>query len=121
MVPDHFETRAIHVGQEADSATGAVSVPIYETATYAQLKVGVTKGYDYSRTANPTRAALEQCLASLEGGRYGLAFASGMGAITTVMLLLKSGDHVVVCNDAYGGRIGCSAACSRISGSRSRS
>ena len=103
MVPDHFETRAIHVGQEPDPATGAVIVPIYQTATYAQEDVGVTKGYDYSRTANPTRAALEQCLASLEGGEYGLAFASGMGAITALMLLLKSGEHVVVCDDAYGG------------------
>ena len=103
MVTDHFETRAIHAGQEPDPATGAVIVPIYQTATYAQGDVGVTKGYDYSRTANPTRAALEQCVASLEGGAYGLAFASGMGAITTLMLLLKSGDHVVVCDDAYGG------------------
>ena len=103
MRPDHFETRAIHVGQEPDPATGAVITPIYQTATYAQEDVGVTKGYDYSRTANPTRAALEKCLASLEGGDYGLAFASGMGAITTLMLLLKSGDHIVVCDDAYGG------------------
>ena len=103
MKPDHFETRAIHVGQEPDPATGAVITPIYQTATYAQEDVGVTKGYDYSRTANPTRAALEKCLASLEGGAHGLAFASGMGAITTTMFLLKSGDHVVVCDDAYGG------------------
>ncbi len=103
IVPDHFETRAIHVGQVPDPATGAVVMPIYQTATYAQTDVGVTKGYDYSRTANPTRTALEQCLASLEGGEYGLAFASGMGAITTLMFLLKSGDHVVVCDDAYGG------------------
>ncbi len=100
---DHFETRAIHVGQEPDPATGAVVVPIYQTATYAQEDVGITKGYDYSRTANPTRTALEKCLASLEGGEHGLAFASGMGAITTLMFLLKSGDHVVVCDDAYGG------------------
>ena len=103
MVTDHFETRAIHAGQEPDPTTGAVIVPIYQTATYAQADVGVTKGYDYSRTANPTRAALEQCLASLEGGAYGLAFASGMDAITTLMLLLKSGDHVVACDDVYGG------------------
>jgi len=103
MVPDHFETRAIHVGQEPDPATGAIIVPIYQTATYAQEDVGVTKGYDYARTVNPTRTALEKCLASLEGGKYGLAFASGMGAITTLMLLLKSGDHVVVCDDVYGG------------------
>ncbi|HEX9075820.1 MAG TPA: cystathionine gamma-synthase [Anaerolineae bacterium] len=100
---DHFETRAIHVGQEPDPATGAVVVPIYQTSTYAQTQVGEHKGYDYSRTNNPTRAALEQCLTSLEGGKYGLAFSSGMGAITTMMLLLKSGDHVVVCDDVYGG------------------
>lgn len=103
MQSNHFETRAIHVGQEPDPATGAIITPIYQTATYAQTDVGVTKGYDYSRTANPTRTALEQCLASLEGGKHGLAFASGMGAITTIMFLLKSGDHVVVCDDAYGG------------------
>lgn len=103
MVSDHFETRAIHVGQEPDSATGAIITPIYQTATYAQTDVGVTKGYDYSRTTNPTRTALEKCLASLEGGDYGLAFASGMGAITTLMFLLKSGDHIVACDDAYGG------------------
>lgn len=100
---DQFETRAIHVGQEPDPATGAVVVPIYQTSTYAQTQVGEHKGYDYSRTNNPTRAALEQCLASLEGGEYGLAFSSGMGAITTVLLMLKSGDHVVVCDDVYGG------------------
>jgi len=103
MASDHFETRAIHVGQAPDATTGAVIPPIYQTATYAQTDVGVTKGYDYSRTANPTRAVLEECLASLEGGEYGLAFASGMGAITSTMFMLKSGDHVVVCDDAYGG------------------
>ncbi|MGE5264149.1 MAG: cystathionine gamma-synthase [Acidobacteriota bacterium] len=100
---DHFETRAIHVGQAPDPATGAVVVPIYQTSTYAQTQVGEHKGYDYSRTNNPTRAALEQCLAALEGGEYGLAFSSGMGAITTILLMLKSGDHVVVCDDVYGG------------------
>lgn len=103
MTQDHFETRAIHVGQSPDPATGAVITPIYQTATYAQTDVGEHKGYDYSRTANPTRAALEACLASLEGGTHGLAFASGMGAITTTMFLLKSGDHVVACDDVYGG------------------
>lgn len=100
---DHFETRAIHVGQAADPATGAIITPIYQTATFAQSAVGAHKGYDYSRTANPTRRALEECLASLEHGRFGLAFASGMGAITTLTLLFKSGDHVVVCDDVYGG------------------
>ncbi len=103
MTVDHFETRAIHVGQEPEPATGAVVVPIYQTSTFAQTDVGETKGYDYSRTQNPTRTALEECLASLEGGEYGLAFSSGMGAITTLLLLLRSGDHVVCCDDVYGG------------------
>src|SRR5574341_1058231 len=103
MAMDHFETRAIHVGQEPDPATGAVIVPIYQTSTYAQTDPGVHKGFDYSRTSNPTRAALEKCIASLEGGEYGLAFSSGMGAITTTMFLLKAGDHVVACDDVYGG------------------
>ncbi|MBI3914499.1 MAG: cystathionine gamma-synthase [Chloroflexi bacterium] len=103
MNSDQFATRAIHVGQAPDAATGAVVVPIYQTSTYAQSDVGEHKGYDYSRTANPTRAALEECLASLEEGKFGLAFSSGMGAITTLMFLLKKGDHVVVCDDVYGG------------------
>src|SRR5512141_2090091 len=105
MMPmaDRFETRAIHDGQAPDSATGAVVVPIYQTSTYAQAQVGETKGYDYSRTNNPTRAALETCIASLEGGASGLAFSSGMGAITTMLLLLKAGDHIVACDDVYGG------------------
>jgi cystathionine beta-lyase/cystathionine gamma-synthase len=98
-----FETRAIHVGQEPDPATGAVIVPIYQTSTYVQDEVGVHKGYDYSRTANPTRRALEECLASLEGAAHGLAFSSGMGAITTVLHLLSPGDRVVSVNDVYGG------------------
>lgn len=103
MIQDHFETRAIHAGQDPDPTTGAVITPIYQTATYAQTQVGEHKGYDYSRTNNPTRAALEECLASLEGGTHGLAFSSGMGAITTTMFLLKAGDHVVACDDVYGG------------------
>ena len=98
-----FETRAIHVGQEPDSATGAMIVPIYQTSTYLQEEVGVHKGFDYSRTANPTRRALEECLASLEGAGHGLAFSSGMGAITTVLHLLSPGDRVVAVNDLYGG------------------
>jgi cystathionine beta-lyase/cystathionine gamma-synthase len=98
-----FSTRAIHVGQAADPATGAVIVPIYQTSTYAQSEVGVHKGYDYSRTSNPTRSALEACLASLDGGRYGLAFASGMAAEDTLLHLFESGDHVVACDDVYGG------------------
>jgi cystathionine beta-lyase/cystathionine gamma-synthase len=100
---DGFATRAIHVGQDADPATGAVIVPIYQTSTYAQSEVGVHKGYDYSRTANPTRAALESCLASLDGGRFGLAFASGMAAEDTLLHLLETGDHVIASDDVYGG------------------
>lgn len=103
MQSDHFETRAIHAGQDPDPTTGAVVVPIYQTSTYAQTDVGETRGFDYSRTVNPTRSALETCIASLEGGSFGLAFSSGMGAIMTTMLLLKAGDHVVACDDVYGG------------------
>src|SRR5262245_32128992 len=98
-----FETRAIHEGQEPDPATGAVTVPIYQTSTYAQEAVGEHKGYDYSHTANPTRRALETCLASLESAEYGFAFASGMGATTTLMHLLSPGERVVAVNDVYGG------------------
>jgi cystathionine beta-lyase/cystathionine gamma-synthase len=100
---DGFATRAIHVGQDPDPATGAVIVPIYQTSTYAQSEVGVHKGYDYSRTANPTRAALEACLASLDGGRYGLAFSSGMAAEDTVLHLLETGSHIIASDDVYGG------------------
>ena len=98
-----FETRAIHEGQEPDPATGAITVPIYQTSTYVQDAVGEHKGYDYSRTANPTRRALELCLASLEGTEHGFAFSSGMGATTTVMHLLSPGDRVVAVDDVYGG------------------
>lgn len=100
---DRFATRAIHVGQPPDPATGAVVVPIYQTSTYAQADVGQHKGYEYSRTGNPTRVALEACLASLESGRYGLAFASGMAAEDTLLHSLDAGDHVVVADDVYGG------------------
>lgn len=98
-----FATKAIHVGQEADPATGATIVPIYQTSTYTQTKVGEHKGFDYSRTINPTRLALERQLASLEGARFGVAFASGMAATSAVLSLLSSGDHVVVADDLYGG------------------
>lgn len=98
-----FSTRAIHVGQEPDPATGAVIVPIYQTSTYAQASVGEHKGFDYSRTANPTRSALEACLASLDGGQYGLAFGSGMAAEDTLLHSLNSGDHVIASDDVYGG------------------
>jgi cystathionine beta-lyase/cystathionine gamma-synthase len=98
-----FETRAIHEGQEPDSATGAVVVPIYQTSTYVQEAVGRHKGYDYSRVANPTRTALQLCLASLEGAEHGVAFSSGLGAVTTIMHLLNPGDRVVLIADVYGG------------------
>jgi cystathionine gamma-lyase len=98
-----FETRAIHDGQEPDPATGAVIVPIFQTSTYVQEEAGRTKGYEYSRTGNPTRAALETCLASLESAAHGFAFASGMAATTTVFHLLSPGDRVVCVNDVYGG------------------
>ena len=98
-----FATKAIHVGQAADPATGATIVPIYQTSTYTQTRVGEHKGFDYSRTINPTRLALERQLASLEGARYGSAFASGMAATAAVVGLLSAGDHVVVSDDIYGG------------------
>lgn len=98
-----FETKAIHVGQEPEARTGAVVVPIFQTSTYAQKRPGEHTGYEYSRTQNPTREALEACLASLEGGRYGVALASGLAAVNTVMNLLRSGDHVVCTDDVYGG------------------
>ncbi len=98
-----FETRAIHDGQEPDPATGAVIPPIYQTTTFVQEAVGVNKGYDYSRSGNPTRTALETCLASLEGADHGLAYASGLGATTTIMHLVSPGDRVVCVNDVYGG------------------
>jgi len=98
-----FSTRAIHVGQKPDPTTGAVVVPIYQTSTFAQDAVGKHRGYEYARTGNPTRAALEQCIAALEGGRHGLAFASGMAAESTVMQLLKPGDHTIAMDDLYGG------------------
>ena len=98
-----FETRAIHVGQEHDPSTGAVIVPVYMTSTFAQESPGRHKGYEYSRTKNPTRSALEACAASLEGGKYGLAFGSGMAAINNVLELLKTGDHLICTDDMYGG------------------
>ena len=98
-----FETRAIHEGQEPDPATGAVTVPIYQTSTYVQEAVGEHKGYDYSRVANPTRTALQLCLASLEGAEHGIAYASGLAATSTVVHLLNPGDRVVAVADVYGG------------------
>src|SRR3954462_4500761 len=98
-----FETRAIHDGQEPDPATGSVTVPIYQTSTYVQEAVGEHKGYDYSRVANPTRTALQLCLASLEGAEPGVPFPSGLGATPTLMHLLNPGDRVVAVADVYGG------------------
>jgi cystathionine gamma-lyase len=101
--PIGFATRAIHAGQDADPATGATVVPIYATSTYTQEAPGKHKGYEYSRSGNPTRAALETCLAALEGGERGLAFASGLAATTAVFSLLKPGDEVAAAADLYGG------------------
>jgi cystathionine gamma-lyase len=98
-----FETRAIHAGQEPDPTTGAIMTPLYLSSTYVQESPGVHKGYEYSRTSNPTRRAYEDCLANLESGRYGFAFASGCAASTTALHLLKAGDHVIACDDMYGG------------------
>jgi cystathionine gamma-synthase len=98
-----FETRAIHEGQEPDPATGSVTVPIYQTSTYVQEGVGQHKGYEYSRVSNPTRTALQLCLASLEGAEHGVAFASGLGAVTSIMHLINPGDRVVLIADVYGG------------------
>jgi cystathionine gamma-lyase/cystathionine beta-lyase len=99
----NFETIAIHAGERPDKAYGAVSPPIYQTSTYAFADVGKTYGYDYSRTANPTRKVLEDTIAGLEGGKAGFAFATGMAAETTVIHLLKAGDHVISGDDIYGG------------------
>lgn len=99
----NFETECIHAGQVPDPTTGAVMTPIYQTATYVQDGLGKPRGYEYSRTGNPTRAALEACLAILESGQFGLAFASGLAATDTVLRLLAPGDHVLAGNDVYGG------------------
>ncbi len=102
-MPHRFSTRAIHAGQEPDPATGAIMTPIYATSTYVQQSPGVHKGYDYARTINPTRSAYERCVASLESGARGFAFASGVAATATVLDLLDSGDHVLASDDLYGG------------------
>lgn len=98
-----FATRAIHAGQEPDPSTGAVMTPIFQTSTYAQAGLGEHKGYEYSRSGNPTRTSLEACLAALENGQYGLAFASGLAAEHAILSLLNAGDHLVSCDDLYGG------------------
>src|ERR687889_312863 len=98
-----FATDAIHAGQEPEPQTGAVTIPIYQTSTYVQDELGRNKGYEYARTQNPTRAALEANVAAIEGGRAGFAFASGMAAIGAIASMLQSGDHVVVTDNTYGG------------------
>lgn len=100
---EDMATRVIHAGQEPDPATGAVMTPIYATSTYVQQSPGQHKGYEYSRTKNPTRFAYEACMANLESGKQGFAFASGMAAIATTLAILNPGDHVIVCDDVYGG------------------
>lgn len=99
----HFDTRAIHAGQHPDPSTGAVMTPIYATSTYRQSAPGVHQGYEYSRSQNPTRQAYEACIANLESGTQGFAFASGMAAINTVIDILDAGDHVIASEDLYGG------------------
>src|SRR5256714_11706014 len=98
-----FATTAIHAGQEPDAGAGAVTVPIYQTSTYAQEGLGKHKGFEYARTGNPTRLALERNIAALEGAKFGYAFASGMAAIDATLRLVKAGDHVVVSDNTYGG------------------
>ena len=98
-----FSTKAIHAGQEPDPTSGAIMTPIYQTSTYAQTGIGEHKGFEYARTANPTRSALEACIAALENGTHGLSFASGMAAESAVLSLLSAGDHMISCDDLYGG------------------
>lgn len=98
-----FATKAIHVGQAPDPTTGAIITPIFQTSTFVMEEIGKHKGFDYARTANPTRSALEECLASLEDASRGLCFSSGLGATTTTMMLLNAGDHVICGDDVYGG------------------
>jgi len=100
-----FETRAIHAGQEPDPTTGAIMTPVYLTSTYVQQSPGQHKGYEYSRSHNPTRHAYEECLASLEGGTHGFAFTTGLAATTTVLHMLQAGDHIVAGDDLYGGTV----------------
>src|SRR6202047_3278092 len=98
-----FSTRAIHAGQEPDPSTGAIMTPIYATSTYVQQSPGVNKGYEYARSQNPTRMAYERCVADLESGHRGFAFASGLAGMATVLDVLDTGSHVVVSDDLYGG------------------
>src|SRR5690606_29094755 len=100
---DRFDTIAVHAGVHADPATGAIMTPIYQTSTFVQTDINEHKGYDYSRAGNPTRTALEEALAALEGGRFGLSFSSGMAAIDTLLRLVMPGERVICGNDLYGG------------------
>jgi cystathionine gamma-lyase len=97
-----FETRAIHAGQAPDPTTGAIVTPLYLTSTYTHSSPGVHQGYDYTRSGNPTRRAFEDCVANLEGARFGFAMASGSAGIATIVHMLSAGDHVVACDDMYG-------------------
>ena len=99
----HFSTRCVHAGQAPDPTTGAVMMPIYATSTFVQESPGVHKGYEYARSQNPTRMAFERCVADLEGGTQGLAFASGLAAIATILECLDQGSHIVASDDLYGG------------------
>src|SRR5258708_8704890 len=108
MATHHFETLAIHAGQTPDPTTGAVMTPIYQTSTYVQAAPAEHKGYEYSRTDNPTRKALEDCIAALEAAPYGLAFASGMAAIGTIFKLFDPGDHILATSGFYAGRLAAS-------------
>src|ERR1700744_6730481 len=101
--PQHFATRAIHAGQSPDPTTGAIMTPIYATSTYVQQSPGVHKGFEYSRSQNPTRFAYERCVADLEGGVRGFAFASGLAATSTLLDLLDTGSHILSSDDLYGG------------------
>src|SRR5881394_1453015 len=98
-----FSTICLHAGQEPDPSTGAIITPIYQTSTYVQEALGTHKGYEYGRTQNPTRMALERNIAAIEGGRAGIAFASGMAAIGAIATMLEAGDHVIVSDNVYGG------------------
>src|SRR5256714_11399172 len=100
-----FATRAIHAGQQPDPTTGAVMTPIYATSTYVQESPGTHKGYDYARSINPTRLAYEKCIADLESGSRGFAFASGLSAMATVLEVLDSGSHIIASDDLYGGAL----------------
>jgi cystathionine gamma-lyase len=98
-----FSTKTIHAGQKPDTGTGSVVVPIYQTSTYKMDELSINKGFEYSRSGNPTRQALEECLASIEGGKAGLAFSSGLAAEHAVLSVLRPGDHIVATEDMYGG------------------